>query len=233
MGEGHGNMSKSELGSTEAPGRNVRAKSGLNKSGHAHGACELSGAVIPQAAGTHRSDSSRLYAGASPAGSFRRSFRADADGICRAGDRFRPRMSRHTIGDIIRPSARGRLPARNQLPTATVTVSDPRSIEVTFSDPKLQSPKGDFFRPTRFPRIVTNSDLPTGRRKSDVFRPGAPVRKGDTTRRARGSDGDKFRPVGVLRSDIFRPEVRSPAPPFAFVIRAKSDVFRPKALSVL
>ncbi len=48
MGEGHGNMSKSELGSTEGPGRNVRAKSGLNKSGHAHGACEVSGAVIPQ-----------------------------------------------------------------------------------------------------------------------------------------------------------------------------------------
>lgn len=38
------------------------------------------------------------------------------------------------IGDIIRPSARGRLPARDQLSSATVTVSDLVSIEVTSSD---------------------------------------------------------------------------------------------------
>ena len=80
------NMSKSAAGSTEKPGRNVRANSGLNKSildqgwfecvecgfeenadvvgainvlraGHARLACEVSGAVMPPAAGTHRSDS--------------------------------------------------------------------------------------------------------------------------------------------------------------------------------
>jgi len=137
------NMSKSAAGSTEAPGRNVRAKSGLNKSildqgwfefrrqleyklawngghliavppqntsrtcpccghvsaqnrqtqarfacvecgfeefadvvgainvlraGHARLACEVSGAVMPPAAGTHRSDSSRLDAGMSAVG---------------------------------------------------------------------------------------------------------------------------------------------------------------------
>jgi len=137
------NMSKSAAGSTEAPGRNVRAKSGLNKSildqgwfefrrqleyklawngghliavppqntsrtcpccghvsaqnrqtqarfacvecgfeefadvvgainvlraGHARLACEVSGAVMPPAAGTHRSDSFRLDAGMSTVG---------------------------------------------------------------------------------------------------------------------------------------------------------------------
>lgn len=80
------NMSKSAAGTADAPGRNVRAKSGLNKfildqarfvcvecgfednadvvgaldvlrAGHARFACEASGAVIPPAAGTHRSDS--------------------------------------------------------------------------------------------------------------------------------------------------------------------------------
>jgi transposase len=78
-----GNMSKSSKGHAEAPGRNVRAKSGLNKSildilsrgieklrdegqdtndasfgceSTARIACEVSGAVRPPAAGTHRSD---------------------------------------------------------------------------------------------------------------------------------------------------------------------------------
>jgi putative transposase len=137
------NMSKSAAGNTEKPGRNVRAKSGLNKSildqgwfefrrqldyklawnggyliavppqntsrtcpccghvsadnrqtqerfacvecgfeenadlvgainvlraGHARCACEVSGAVMPTAAGTHRSDSSRLDTGLSAVG---------------------------------------------------------------------------------------------------------------------------------------------------------------------
>jgi len=137
------NMSRSAAGTADAPGRNVRAKSGLNKSildqgwfefrhqldyklawngghltavppqntsrtclccghvsadnrrtqarflcvecgfeenadlvgainvlraGHARCACEVSGAVMPPAAGTHRSDSSRLDAGLSAVG---------------------------------------------------------------------------------------------------------------------------------------------------------------------
>ena len=137
------NMSKSAAGTTDAPGRNVRAKAGLNKSildqgwfefhrqldyklawngghlitvppqntsrtcprcghvsgenrrtqqrfacvdcgfednadlvgainvlraGHARCACEVSGAIMPPAAGTHRRDSSRLDAGLSAAG---------------------------------------------------------------------------------------------------------------------------------------------------------------------
>jgi putative transposase len=137
------NMSRSAAGTADAPGRNVRAKSGLNKSildqgwfefrrqldyklawrggyliavppqntsrtcpccghvsaqnrqtqarfacvecgfeenadlvgainvlraGHARCACEVSGSVMPPAAGTHRSDSSRLGAGGSAVG---------------------------------------------------------------------------------------------------------------------------------------------------------------------
>ncbi|VWC37498.1 RNA-guided endonuclease InsQ/TnpB family protein [Burkholderia lata] len=137
------NMSRSAAGSVDAPGRNVRAKSGLNKSildqgwfefrrqldyklawngghliavppqntsrtclhcghvspenrltqerfacvecgfeanadlvgalnilraGHVHCACEVSGAVMPPAAGTHRSDSPRIDAGVSTVG---------------------------------------------------------------------------------------------------------------------------------------------------------------------